>query len=66
MVFLLKMQKEIKADLRFFLKSAFIFHFLLTDTKSASNKTTNKSTLKKRGRKKKNNTPADTSQTAAV
>lgn len=36
------------------------------DTKSASNKTTNKPAPKKRGRKKKNNTPADTSQTAAV
>lgn len=37
-----------------------------TDTKSANNKTTDKTSPKKRGRKKKNITPADTSQTVAV
>lgn len=37
-----------------------------TDIKSASNETTGKPTPKKRGRKKKNSTPADTSQTVAV
>lgn len=36
------------------------------DTKSASDKTTNKTSPKKRGRKKKNDIPADTSQTVAV
>ena len=36
------------------------------DAKSASDKTTNNPVPKKRGRKKKNSTPADTSQTVAV